>query len=84
MAFENESGLWDFQSSEYCGIIGMRSVIYLVQGLWADLFVECGDILINLWAVLNVSPALHSSARVPVHTGKVTLMAMEPSQPLVM
>ena len=84
MAFENENGLWDSQSSEYLGVIGIRTIVCLALSLWANLFVECDDILINLWVVLGVLLALHSSTRIPVHTGKVMVTAMKPSQSLIM
>ena len=84
MAFENENGLWDSQSSAYLGVIGIRTIVCLALSLWANLFVECDDILINLWVVLGVSLALHSSTHIPVRTGKVMVTAMKPSQSLIM
>ena len=61
VAFENENGLWGFQSSSYLGVINIQTMVCLVLSLRANLFVECNDILINLWAVLSVSLALQSS-----------------------
>ena len=48
MAFKNENGLCDSQSSAYLGVINIQTTVCLALNLWADLFVECGDILINL------------------------------------